>query len=304
MTVTEAKEKIRQYYTHCLDMNEEDKFILDKLCRFVYEQTGDINYLLEGFDFGGDPKYLERIYLFAVECGDEHTAYVLGKLYESGGLGKPDYAKAYEYYLRASKIKPIGDGTFDNSYRQVHNDAKIRLAEMYKNGIYVEKDTDRYKDLINEVYEDVKDKDWIYIRYEALFAKAKLELEKGNIEEGSEILYQAREEYWYVLKFMMQREDYELLGEMNETLYKYQELDYTDIGPADITELLKEPLTVSFLYDDIFYKIRTYNDGDNMAVEFDDKLYRNPIDFIMKAREGDTWFREMLFNSDLWEAKR
>ena len=304
MTVAEAKEKIRQYYIHYLDMNEDDKFILDELCRFVYEQTGDINYLLEGFDFNGDPKYLEKIYLYAVECGDEHTAYVLGKLYESGRLGQPDYAKAYEYYLRASKTKPIGDGTFENSYRQVHNDAKIKLAEMYRRGIYVEKDVDKYKELINEAYEDVKDKDWTYIRYETLFAKAKLELEEGNIEKGLEILYMAREEFWHLLRGAQEEEDYRLLDEINTTLYRYQELDYTEADPKDITELLKKPLTVSFLYDGVFYKIRCYKDKDDMLVEFENKLYRDPIDFIMKAKTGNTWFRQMLFNSDMWEVKR
>ena len=304
MKVSEAKEQIKNYLIHHLDMNEEDEFILDELCHFVYEQTGDISYLLEGFDFNGDPKYLEKIYLYAIECGDEHTAYLLGKLYESGRLGKPDYAKAYEYYLRASKTKPIGDGTFENSYRQVHNDAKIKLADMYRRGIYVDKDMGKYKELINEAYEDVKDKDWTYIRYEALFAKAKLELEEEKIEEGLEILYLAREEYWHLLEYMQLRSDYELLDEMNSCLYKYQEIDYTETGPEDLTELLKHPITIRFQYDDIFYKIRSYQDGESVVIEFEDNLYRDPIDFIVRARVGDTWFREMLFNSDMWEVKR
>ena len=304
MNVTEAKEKIRQYYIHYLDMNEEDKFVLDELCRYVYEQTGDINYLLEGFDFNGDPKYLEKICLYAVECGDEHTAYLLGKLYESGRLGKPDYAKAYEYYLRASKTKPIGDGTFDNSYRSVHNDAKIKLARMYKYGIFVKKDMSMYKRLINEAYEDIREQDWKSIRYETLFAKAKLELEEGNIEEGIEILYLAREEYWRLLEYMQLRSDYELLDEMNSCLYRYQEIDYTEAEPEDITELLKESITISFKYNDSLYKIRSYEEDGDIVIEFEGNLYRDPIDFIMKAKAGDTWFKEMLFNSDMWEVKR
>ena len=304
MTVSEAKEKIKQYYIHHLDMDEEDELVFDELRRFVYEQTGDVAYLLKGLDFKGDPKYLEKTYLLAIECGDEHSTYTLGKLYESGRLGKPDYGKAYEYYLRASKTRQIGDGTFDNSYRSVHNDAKIRLAEMYKHGTYVDKNLDMYKRLINEAYEDVKDQDWKNVRYESLFAKAKLELEEGNTEKGLEILYQARDEYWCLLISMQEREDYQLLSEMNEELYRYQKLDYTEIEPKDITELLKEPLTISFLFDDIFYKITSRRKDDEVFIEFEGNLYRDPIDFIMKAKVGDTWFREMLFSSDRWEVIR
>lgn len=306
MTVLEAKQKIKDYLMHRLDMNKEDEFVLDELCRYVYEQTGDISYLLEEVsDYKGDPKTLEKIYLLAIKCGDEHTSYMLGELYESGKLGKPDHAKAYEYYLRASKTRPVGDGkSFDSSYRSVHNDAKIRLAQMYKYGVYVKKDTEMYKQLINEAYEDINDKDWKSVRYSELFAKAKLELEEGNVENGLRILYLARDEYFFLLEYMQQRRDYELLDEMNTCLYRYQEIDYTEISPKDITELLKKPLTISFLNDDIFYKISSYKDGEDMVIEFEGNLYRDPIDFIMKARVGDTWFREMLFNSDMWEVRR
>lgn len=306
MTVAEAKERIKDYLMHHLNMNEEDEFILNELCRFVYEETGDTTYLLEGAGtYIADPKKQEKVYLLSIESGVEHAAYTLGELYESGKLGKPNYAKAYEYYLRASKTEPIGDGSsIDNSFWQVHNDAKIRLAKMYKHGIYVKKDLDKYKDLINEAYEDVKDKDWAYIRYNSLFAKAKLELEEGNIEKGLEILYLAREEFWKLLVDLQEERDYELLNEMNELLYRYQELDYTDISAEDITELLKKPITLGFMYDDVCHEITSRKDGEETVVEFKGNLYRNPIDFIMKARIGDIWFREVLFVSYLWEVKR
>jgi hypothetical protein len=306
MTVLEAKEKIAKYCANPLRMNEEDCFILNELCKFVYEETGDTTYLIVTSSKRiTDPKYLEKIYLLSIENGQECNCYLLANLYASGRLGSFDYEKAYEYYLRAAKTKKQGSGkTMDDSVTDYHNTAKLKLAEMYKNGLYVKKDYDRYKKIVNEVYEEIRELEWYDYRYEELFAKAKLELEEGNSEEGLEILYLAREELWRLLKYIQERSEYEFLDEMNSCLYRCQEIDYTEIGPEDITELLKKPLTISFLYDDIFYKIRSYKDGEDMVIEFEGDLYRDSIDFIMKARVGDTWFREMLFNSDMWEVRR
>lgn len=306
MTVSEAKEKIADYCANPLRMNEEDHYILNELCKFVYEETGDATYLIVTSGNGiADPGYLEKVYLLSIESGQGYNCYLLANLYASGRLGSFDYEKAYEYYLRAAKTKKQGNGkTFDDSVTDYHNLAKLELAEMYKNGLYVKKDRDRYKEIVNEVYEEIKDLEWHDIRYEELFAKAELELEEENTDEGLRILYLARDEYFFLLEYMQQRRDYELLDEMNTCLYRYQEIDYTEISPKDITELLKKPLTISFLNDDIFYKISSYKDGEDMVIEFEGNLYRDPIDFIMKARVGDTWFREMLFHSDRWEVKK
>jgi len=306
MNVKEVKEKIMGYCRNPLRMSEEDQFVLNELCRFIYEETGDTSYLIEGSnETVADPRHLEKIYLLSINNGQEHNCYLLAKLYASGKLGSFDFKKAYEYYLRAAKTQKIGDGTsIDESVTDYHNLAKLELAKMYRNGLYVKKDYDRYRKIVNEIYEEIKDQSWQDYRFEELFEKAKLDLEEGNIEEGLEILFKARRECWILLKYMQDEASYRLLKEMNDLLYKYIDLDLSDIGPEDLTELLKQPITVRFLYDDIFYKIRSYQDGEDVVIEFEDNLYRDPIDFIMKAKAGDTWLREMLFNSDMWEVKR
>ena len=185
MTVTEAKEKIIEYCKNPLGMNEEDHFVLNELCRFVYEETGDTSYLIERSDrMVADPRHLEKIYLLSINNGQEYNCYLLANLYASGKLGSFDYEKAYEYYLRAAKTQRIGDGTsIDDSVTDFHNLAKLELAKMYKNGLYVKKDYDRYRKIINEVYEEIKDQSWKDYRYEELFEKMAKELNISNIKQ-------------------------------------------------------------------------------------------------------------------------
>ena len=56
----------------------------------------------------------------------------------------------------------------------------------------------------------------------------------------------------------------------------------------DIWYLLKTPNTVSFLYGDKVYTVKSEYEGKECVVNFDDKWYHSRDDFFMDACIGDT----------------
>jgi TPR repeat protein len=74
-------------------------------------------------------RYLE----FAAAHGSADAALALGKAYELGTLGSPDYSKAAEWYRGISKGGNV--------------EATFRLAQLYENGLGVPKDLPEAKSL-------------------------------------------------------------------------------------------------------------------------------------------------------------
>lgn len=113
----------------------------------------------------------------------------LGYIWYYGRTDKKDYEKAFYYFTKAAEL---GDIT-----------AAHKIADMYKNGYYVEKDYDKYKRIIEKLYHDVCIKRHIQAPVSEVFTRmAKIRVEEGNKDAPLAL-------YIYARNFLMQRIEYD-----------------------------------------------------------------------------------------------
>ena len=132
MTVDEARKIQRDFYDKS-NPSEEDIFLFTEAMGFLIRELSDPHDMMElggwyydrrRFDLA--LKYYEMASAYNIDAADE----CLGYIWYYGRTGEVDYKKAFEYYSKAAKR---GDTV-----------AEYKVADMYKNGYYVEKDYDKY----------------------------------------------------------------------------------------------------------------------------------------------------------------
>lgn len=303
MTIEEAKKKLEDLIINSPWPNtEEVKIEICELSMFIYEQTGIIGYMEEAYSTGllTNMEYKLNEYLKAINRGEEIHTYEVADMYFSGKLGSPDYRKAFEYFSRAAVAEPVGDGkSLETSYKNVRFDAKYKLAIMYKNGLYINKSYDKYKELITEIYEQIKEEKWYEQRFDIKNEMAEILLNEGMEEKGLELLLESRGDLClFVKNYGFYSED---LIKTNELIYRKMEFDYTDIRPEDVTYLLNKEGLMRFMYQDKPYRISVEIIDGRTMIRYEDKYYTDPVTFMEKAQVEEVPFCVALFDTYEWE---
>ena len=144
MTVEEARQIARDFDEN-KKFTKEDEFAFIEAMNFLIEELHDPSdmmwlggyyYELKHFDLA--LKYYEMAAAYdydeAYEC--------LGYIWYYGRTGEKDYKKAFEYF---SKMMDKG-----------HLQATYKVADMYKNGYYVQKNQKKYEEIIENLYPIVR----------------------------------------------------------------------------------------------------------------------------------------------------
>lgn len=169
MTREEAEESIREYREANIEDEELFSSYMEALT-YLAEEEKDGEALAElGGNYYEMKDFNKALYYYeeAEKCGYD-TSTNLGYIWYYGRTGEVNYEKAYYYFKKASDI---GD-----------NIATYKLADMYKNGYYVEKDYKKYKEMISSLIKKLYDKNFFYDPF------AEVALRYGDIlyEEGKE----------------------------------------------------------------------------------------------------------------------
>lgn len=133
MTVEEAR-KIQERYNNSSSATEEEDFLFTEAMDFLIQEENDPNDMLQlgGWYYGRREfdlalKYYEMASAFNVDAADE----CLGYIWYYGRTGEPDYEKAYDHFFRSMKRgNPV---------------STYKVADMYHNGYYVQKDEAKYR---------------------------------------------------------------------------------------------------------------------------------------------------------------
>ena len=131
MTIYEAHRIIREYYM-ITNPTEEDDFLYTEALSYVVEETQDPEYILELGGYYYDRRNFDlalKYYELAAAYGSDEAMLGLGYIWYYGRTGQVDYKKAFEYFSRCME--------------QGHLVAAYKVADMYKNGYYVEKDMEK-----------------------------------------------------------------------------------------------------------------------------------------------------------------
>lgn len=284
MNIHEAKQIINDYNDRA-SHTEEESFLYTEALQFLINETHKTRYMTElgGYyyelrDFDLALKYYEM----SAELGDKTVYSGLGYIWYYGRTGKKDYAQAFHWFSLAAENGDI--------------QAEYKIADMYKNGYGVEKNYDRYKEIIEQLYPKIKGASYLEQPFPEIATRlARIRQEQGNKDEAVSLYLQARD-------FLAQRIKYNpFFGNLNmmmwliDDFYKLVEFDKDDFDLFDLYWLLKTPNKVTFYFDEKMYTAESVETDEGVAVCFNGKWFRNREDFFAKAEIDGTLLTEIQF---------
>ena len=277
MTVNEARD-IQNEFQENQNPTEEEVFLFTEAMNFLIEKEhnpgdmlslGGYYYEIKRFDLA--LKYYEMAATYdydpAYEC--------LGYIWYYGRTGERDFKKAFEYF---SKLMDKGDPV-----------AAYKVADMYRNGYYVDKDQKKYEEIIEKLYPKVKGMTNVFDPVPEVFTRlARIRTSQGRKDEAVEL-------YLYAKDFLAQRISYNaFFGNLNimkwliDDLYELIDLDTDDFDLYDLYYLLKSPHKITFMYNDEPQSLESVMEGDECTVCFNGKWYHSRDDFFKDACVDDT----------------
>ena len=144
MTIKEALD-IRDDFFFDQVHTDEEVFVFTEAMEFLIRETREPEYMMNLGGYYYEQRQFDlalKYYEMAAEQGDIDAYICLGYIWYYGRTGRKDYKKAFYYFCAG---RDAGD-----------LQAAYKVADMYKNGYFVEKDYARYCSIIEELYPKVK----------------------------------------------------------------------------------------------------------------------------------------------------
>ena len=285
MNISEAKQIIDDFNDRASHTDQESFMYIEAL-QFLINETHETRYITElgGYyyelrDFDLALKYYEM----AAELGDKSVYSGLGYIWYYGRTGKKDYAQAFHWFSLAAENGDV--------------QAEYKLADMYKNGYGVEKNYDKYKEIIERLYPKIKDARYLEQPLPEIATRlARIRQEQGNKDEAVSLYLQARD-------FLAQRIKYNpFFGNLNmmmwliDDFYKLVEFDRDDFDLFDLFWLFKTPNKVTFYFDEKMFTAESVETDEGVAVCLNGKWFRNREDFFAKAEINGMLLTEIQFD--------
>lgn len=223
-------------------------------------------YYYECRQFNQALKYYEQAATFGIDAADE----CLGYIWYYGRTGVKDYQKAFEYYS-----KSMERGNITSAYK---------VADMYKNGYYVDKDYNRYVEIIEGLYTRACEADSLFAPLPEIFTRlARIRKEQECYEEAIELYLVAKD-------FLAQRISYNaFFGNLNimkwliDDLYTLIDFDEEAFDFFDLYYVLKMPNRATFTDGTETYCVESIAEGEGVAVYLDGVRYNDRDEFFAKA---------------------
>ncbi len=277
LTISNADKFIKDYFKKTGHSKEDDfKFI--ECLEFLIHETSDPEYMmiLGGYYYEHKQFDLaEEYYLMAAELNYLRAYSCLGYIYYYGRTNEPDYKKAFEYFKKSSDC-----GDIASSYK---------LADMYRNGYYVNKDYDKYAEIIKSLYPKVKNATNLFDPLPEIFSRlAKIYKKEGNIGEAVNLLYRAKDFQAQRLQYSDFFGDLTIMKYIIYDLYDVEELDIEAVDLFDLYYVLKFPCKVIIYIDEKEYIVEVIKEDNNLYIVMDGTSYEDVDDFFSRATlEGE-----------------
>lgn len=272
MTIAEARRIERAFYDNPKP-TEDDVFIFTEAMDYIIQSTKDPQAMMSLGGYYYDDRKFDlalKYYEMAAEYKIDSAYECLGYIWYYGRTGTKDYEKAFNYYKLAKDAGNIV--------------AAYKLADMYKNGYYVEKDYDAYCRIIEELYPKVKNSNYLGDPLPEIFTRlARIRTEQGRTGEAVQLYYSAKD-------FLAQRISYNaFFGYLNimmwleDDLYKLVDFNNDSFDLYDLYHLAKAPVKVKFYFDEEEQEWEVVEENGELVIRFNDKWYKTREDFFAKA---------------------
>lgn len=287
MTLFEAQTIYRSYH-HKINPTEEERFQYLETLDFLIHKTKDPDYMVELGSVYYEQRSFDlalKYYEMAAEYDNLYAISNLGYIWYYGRTGERNYEKAFYYF---DKARSMGDMI-----------AAYKVADMYKNGYYVQQDMQKYQEIIEELYPKVKNARRLDAPLPEIFTRlAKIRSEAGRVDESLQLYDQARD-------FLAQRiQGHPFFGDLNimkwmiGDVYRLRPFDPETADLYDLYYLAQHPGLVTFSYEGEPHEVESVLENGQVVIRFDEKWYRTIDDFFQKAELDDvpitTLYEELL----------
>ncbi len=282
MTKKEAKQYVNDFYYLSNPTDQQEHDFVEALEYLISRGPKDREYDRYNLELGsyyyGKKLYdlARKYYSVAAEYGNKNAMLGLGYIYYYGRCGQVDYEKAFYYYSQVSD-------TFE--------EAAYKVADMYKNGYYVEKDMAKYEEIVTSLYTKLQGQDYVNC-----YSYASVLTRMGGIAKAHDNPVEALQYYLKARHYLAEEITYNhffgnftVMGYLIEDIYEIIDVDEDYLDLFDLYEILKRPATVQFEYNDTTYTIKAVEEDNHIIINFMDKWYRTINDFMMKATIDDVY---------------
>ena len=276
LTIEKAQQILDDYYDLTQPKYEDDIALIHAL-EFLIKETNNPEYMVElGAWYYGQKQFdlAEEYYLMAAKLGYNDAYECLGYIYYYGRVGHPDYEKAFHYYKLASD-----KGNLVAAYK---------LADMYKNGYYVQKDYPRYVQIIKDLYSKIQGATNTFDPVPEIYSRlAKIYVEEGNEDQAIKLLLIAKEFQSQRLIYSQFFGDLTIMKYIVNDLYSLIQFDPNYMDLFDLYYALQKPckVAIEILGDDHIIEAK-YEDG-LFYICMDDKNYEDVDQFFQNAMIHD-----------------
>ncbi|MGN1120025.1 MAG: tetratricopeptide repeat protein [Oscillospiraceae bacterium] len=285
MNISEAKRLIDDFNKKSVH-TEQDNFMYIEALQYLFDKTHDMQYIAELGGYYYEIRRFElalKYYEMAAELGDKSVYSGLGYIWYYGRTGKRDYEQAFRWFSLAAENGDI--------------QAEYKLADMYKNGYGVEKNYEKYKEIIEKLYPQVKSARYLHEPLPEIATRlARIREEQGRTDDAVSLYFQAR-------NFLAQRiKSSPFFGNLNimmwliDDLYRLVDFDEENMDLFDLYWLLKSPNRVRFYYDEKPQTVESSEVEGEIAVCFNGKWLRNREEFFEKAEIDGVLLTEIQFD--------
>ena len=273
LTIEKAQQILDDYYDLTQPKYEDDIQLINAL-EYLIKETNNPEYMVElgGWYYGQKQFDLaEEYYLMAAKLDYNNAYECLGYIYYYGRVGQPDYEKAFHYYKLASD--------------QGNLVAAYKLADMYKNGYYVQKDYPKYVQIIKDLYPKIQGATNTFDPVPEIYSRlAKIYVEEGNEDQAIQLLLIAKEFQSQRLIYSQFFGDLTIMKYIVNDLYSLIQFDPDYMDLFDLYYALQKPCKVAMeiLGEDYIIEAK-YEDG-LFFICMDDKNYEDVDQFFLKAK--------------------
>ncbi len=290
LTIARAKEIVDKYYAKSCPTKEDDFSFAESL-EYLIHETGESNYMMQlgGWYYARKQFDLaEKYYLLAAELKDVGAYECLGYIYYYGRVGKPDYQKAFENFKLASEAGDII--------------ASYKMADMYRNGYYVEKDEEKYASIIKSLYPKIRTAKNVFDPLPEIYSRlAKIYQKEGKTEEAIQLLLTAKDFQGQRLKYNGFFGDLTIMKYIVLDLYDLIEFDSENMDLFDLYYVLKYPAKVLISIYPKKYTVEAIEENNHIYIRFNDQNYENVDELFLRAKVKNERLSAQYTNVDYME---